>query len=145
MGIHESNTSFPVISYSYQWIWMGFDMLLRLVGLMNVILTLFHLIDIQGKESNLGDLVNKTTTKITLTYIQTFTDQFLSNLVWWYTPLNLYSLITMQITWPPFKVTGAIVIRGSRYLCTHFLHNFCNQFEWNLVCCHDMLVCFSPC
>ena len=36
---------------------MECDMLLRLIGLINLILYLIKLINIQGRESNLGDLV----------------------------------------------------------------------------------------
>ena len=57
---------------------MEFSILLRLVGLMNFIPTLSHLINIQGREASLGDFVKK---NVTLACIWTFIDQFLLNLM----------------------------------------------------------------
>ena len=75
---------------------MEFGLLLRLVGVMNLILILSCPFDIEGRELYLHDFVKKTTNKqkknpnnsnnnnkipIVLACIQTYTDRFLSNLV----------------------------------------------------------------
>ena len=87
-----------------QSIWMEYGILLRLVGVMNLKLSLSHPLNIQGREPYLCDFVKKTTTAknkqkrqqqqkqknknknkktphpLTFACIRTFTDQFLSNL-----------------------------------------------------------------
>ena len=57
---------------------MEFGVLLRLVGVINLILILSCPVSIQGREPYLRDCQKK---KKKLVYIQTFADQLLSNLV----------------------------------------------------------------
>ena len=54
---------------------MEFGMLLRSVGLMNLILILSCLITFEGRESNFEDFGENI---LTLAYVQTFREQFLS-------------------------------------------------------------------
>ena len=56
-----------------------FGIVMRLVGMMNLILILSHQLSIQGREAYLRDFVEKQTSM--LVYIQTFTNRFLSNSV----------------------------------------------------------------
>ena len=44
------NTSVPIISQSLTSIWIGFDLLLRLVGVINFIFISSHPLSIQGRE-----------------------------------------------------------------------------------------------
>ena len=48
---------------SNQWVWMEFGILLRLVGQISLIL-FSDLMNIQGRESNLGDFVQETLASI---------------------------------------------------------------------------------
>ena len=82
----KAKTSAPVISQSFQSVWMEFGLLLRLVRVMNLILLLLCSCNIQGREPYLCDFITKTT--LTLAYIQAFTDKFLSDLAWWQKPPN---------------------------------------------------------
>ena len=68
--------------------------------------------------------------------VQTFTERFLLNLVWWLTSLNYVVWYHCEHPWPLFKVT---VIWKSRKFCVHFLANFC-QCGLNLLFCPDLLV-----
>ena len=70
----------PIISQSFQLIWMEFGVLLRLVSVKNLILSLSLPFNIQGREPYLRDLVMKTLI-LACSCIQTVTNQFLSNLV----------------------------------------------------------------
>ena len=54
-------------------------MLLSHVGLTNLMLSLSHLITIQGRESNSGDFVIKKGEILMLVCIRRFTDRFISN------------------------------------------------------------------
>ena len=58
----------------------------------------------------------------------TFTDQFVSNLVWWQTPLNCVVWYQFDWPWPSFKVTVA----RKQKLLHSFSHKFLSQFGWNL-------------
>ena len=69
----KENKAVPIISQSYEWIWLEFGMLLRLVCLINPMLIWSHLINIQRRESKLGDFVKNT---LTLACIQTFKADF---------------------------------------------------------------------
>ena len=70
------------------------------------------------------------------------TNLCLSNFVWWYAALN--SAFWYQCRWlrSSFKVT---VVWKIKKPLGSFSHKFLNQFWWNLVCCHNLLVCWSPC
>ena len=57
-GDAGSKSSVSIMPHGYQQIWMEFGMLLRL-ALVYVKPASSHLISIQGRESNLGDLVKK--------------------------------------------------------------------------------------
>ena len=72
--MQESKTSAPVVSHSFQSVWMEFG--LRPVGVMILILILSCLFNFQGREPSLCDFVFLKTLKF-----QTLIDQFLSNLV----------------------------------------------------------------
>ena len=76
----KAKTSAPVIAQSFLSIWMELSVLLKLVDVMNLIINLSYPLNVQEREPNLYDFVNKT---LTLACIQIFTDQFLSNLAWW--------------------------------------------------------------
>ena len=58
---------------------MELGMILRLVGVMNILLILSCPFSMQGREPSLDDFIRKK--NLSLACIQTFTDQFLSNLV----------------------------------------------------------------
>ena len=81
-------TSATIILQSFQSMWMEFAILLRLAGVVN--LTLIHS-KFKGENPTYVILFKKKKkqqqTILTFSYIQTFTDQFLSNLVWWWKPL----------------------------------------------------------
>ena len=72
-------TCAPITSRSFQSIWVEFSILLALVDVVNLIFILSRPFGIQGSGSYLCDVVLKE--PITLAYIQTFTDRFLSNLI----------------------------------------------------------------
>ena len=55
----KADTSALIISQSFSSIWLEFALLLRLVGVMNLILILFHPFNIQGRKPYLGDFVKK--------------------------------------------------------------------------------------
>ena len=107
-------------------------MLLRLVGLFNLILIISCHINIQGKDSNLSDFVPPKNWAC----IWAFSDQFLSNQVWWQTPL--YCIVWYHCEWPwlLFNVTA---IWESRNICA-FSCRFLNWFGKHLVCWHALLV-----
>ena len=76
----EKTTSAPIISQSFQSAWMEFCILLRLVSVMKHVLILFCPFNVQERGPYLCDFITQT---LTLVHIQTFSNQFLSNLVWW--------------------------------------------------------------
>ena len=85
-----------IISQRFQSIWMEFDVLLSLFSLINPIVILSRPFNIQGRENRtyviLLTQTNKqtkeqTNKQINIGCIQTFIDQFLSDLLWWYTSL----------------------------------------------------------
>ena len=86
-GCKKANTSVAIISQSFSSIWMEFGIVLRLVGVVNLILILFYFcpFSIQGREPYLCDFIRK---PLALADMQTFTDQFLSNLICWWRPLS---------------------------------------------------------
>ena len=69
----------------FQSIWMDFGLLLRLVGVMYVIFILFRPFTSQGRELYLWFRLKQQQQQklLTMARNQTFTDRFLSNLVWW--------------------------------------------------------------
>ena len=75
-----------------------------------------------------------------LACIQTFTDQFFSDLVWWLRPLSSTCWYQFGWAWPSFKVT---VVWEVKNLCTHFFQKFCCWFGWNSLCCPNLLVCWK--
>ena len=74
----KAKTSAPVISQSFQSFWMEFGILWRLVGVRSLIFSLFS---IQGRKIYVHDFPGEK--KLPFACIQTFTEWFLSNLVWW--------------------------------------------------------------
>ena len=84
----KAKTYASIVSQSFQSIQIEFFLLLRLASVVFLIPILFRPFDIQGREPYLCDLIKKTaaattTGPLTLICIQTFTDQFLLDLVWW--------------------------------------------------------------
>ena len=71
-------TSVPVISQSFQSVKMECGLLLRLVSVMNPVLILFCSCSAQGREPYLCNFIFE---NLTLVCVQTFKDQFVSNLV----------------------------------------------------------------
>ena len=77
----KAKTFLLIISQNVQSVLIELGILLRLVGVMNLILILSGLFNIQGKEPYLYNFIRKKS--LTLACNQTFTDWFLSILVWW--------------------------------------------------------------
>ena len=92
-------------------IWM------KLFGLVNLNLVLSWLINIQRRNQLKWFCQNKT---LTLACIHTFTGRFLSNWMWWKTPLNCTVSYQCEWPWPFLKITVTWEIRN---LCTLFLAN----------------------
>ena len=85
----------PVISQSLESIWMELGLLIRLVGMMNLVFILSGPFSIQGENVTYMILLRKS---LTLAFIQTFMDLFRLNLVWWQKPLS--STFWFQFEWP---------------------------------------------
>ena len=53
----KAKTSAPIISQSFQSIWVKFDLILGLVGLMNLILIFILSFNIQSRETDVYDFI----------------------------------------------------------------------------------------
>ena len=94
----KAKTYMPVISQSSQTILKEYGSVLSHVDLINSVFIWSFLKHIQEKT----DFVNK---NVNLTWLLTFTDWFVSNLVWRWTPLNSTFWCQFEWPWPTFKVT----------------------------------------
>ena len=107
-GCEKANTSMPIISQSFQSIWMEFSigLLLRLVDVMNLILILSRPFSIQGSEPYLCDFSLKKTNKHCLVFRHLETDfQALNFISVWITLTFIqgHSCMRYQKHWFPFS------------------------------------------
>ena len=137
----KQKVSAPFISQIFQWIQMEFGMLLRLVcGLMSLILTLSHLISIQGTELNLANFVIKKT--LTFGFHSDIFRSISFKLCIVTDTAILYCLmpVGMILTF----IQGHSCKRKQKLLLS-FSRKFLNWFGWNVVSCHDLFTCSSSC
>ena len=90
---------------------MEFGMLLKLVSVMNLMFILSSPIICKEENPTLDYFIQKTKTKnnpSTLDCIWTFTDQFLSNWVWWSTPLKC----TVWCQFELLKLSSKVIVIG---------------------------------
>ena len=110
-------TNAPITSQSSQLNVMEYGMLLRLVVHMNLIPIWYCPINIQERTKGRG--VCKRKTILGCAWI--FTDQFLSNLIWWQISVNSAGWYQFEWPWPSLKIT---VLWKSEMFGVHFFHNF---------------------
>ena len=144
------------LSQSLSWIWMEFDVLLRLIGLMNFILILPHQISIQRKTPNsliwfCPLLPSK--------YSHTLTHRTEENNLYVGLHSDVYRLISFKCgviantskqycliwVWMTLTFIQSHICMRKQKLLHSFSLQTCDQFGWNLVCYHDMLMCSSLC
>ena len=128
-------------------------MLLRPIDAMNLILILsIHQFSIQGREPYICDFI-KTKRKKKLGCWLVFKHLQISFFQIWYdskdyqlgmmietTELYIFISLWMTLT----IVQGHSCIRNEKLLCP-MSHKFKYRFWWNLVCCHNLSVCWSAC
>ena len=101
----------PIVLQSFQSMWMGYGILLRLAGVLNLILILSCLLNIPGRQPCICDFVKKQKQKKKQS--KTFKVRLFSVI---YGPISLkpgmmvgttklYILMSVWMTWPSFKVT----------------------------------------
>ena len=125
-------TNAPITSQSSQLNVMEYGMLLRLVAHMNRILIWYRPINIQERTKGRGFCKRK---KI-LGCVWTFTDLFLSNLIWWQISVNSAVWMTLTFT------QDHSCMKKQNVWCSFFSTIFFNKFIWNSVHCCDFLVCW---
>ena len=110
---------------------MEFGILLGLDGVMNLIVILPRPFSNQGREPCLYDFVQYFFFKLALACVQTLTDRYPSNLVWWYRPLTSTFWSQIWWPWPSFKVTVVWEIKnlGVRVFFSH-------KFKYQIKCCY---------
>ena len=129
------STFAAIISQSFQTICMEFGILLRLVGVMNVIL-----FNIQERESYFCDFVIKKP--------PTFSVDFYSDIYW---PISFKLGVLIEntklcILIPVSKtltfIQGHSCVRNHKLRCPFSQNSRC-RFRWNFVCVHNVLACWS--
>ena len=136
-GCKKLKNFVPIVSQSWEWIWIEFGMLLRLVGLVNLVLILAGPISFQWRESN--DFVQKKntnkkkknppktqTSKQNKKHFNVGMHSYIYRLIslklgMLMNTTKLYTLIPVEWVWPSFKIA---VIWDSRSICTRLLTSF---------------------
>ena len=124
----KAKTSLAIISQSFQLIWMELDLLLRTVGVVNLILMLSHLFCVQGKEPYFWDFVKKKSFNIGL-YSDIY-GQISFKLGIMIETTKLYILISVLVT---FTFIQGHRCMGNQKLWCQFFCKFEYQCWWNSV------------
>ena len=129
----KAEISVPIVSQSFQLIWIEFSTLLRFVNLMNLKFISSRPFSIQGREPYLCDFVNKL--EYWLVFRHLLTSSFkLGMMIGPLIPTLWYQFGWL---WPSFKVT---VVWGIKDFGCPFSCKLKFQFGWNSVCCLELLV-----
>ena len=135
----KAKTSAPIILQSFQLIWMEIGTLLRIVGMMNLIIILFHPLSNQGREPNFCDFVSK---NFNVGFYSDISRPISFRFGMMIERTKLYIMVSLWMTLT--FIQGHSCIRNKKFGCP-FSHQFGYQFGLNSACCHNLLVCWSSC
>ena len=133
----KAKGSGPVSLQSSRWIWMEIGLLLRLIGLMNLMLILSCLINIQGREPY---FVRKTPQPFNV-HSDTYTSiSFRLGIV-----IETTELCILIPVWMTLTFIWDHSYHEVKDCCVHFFCKVLCRFGCTLVCRCNLLVCGSSC
>ena len=123
-GYKTVKTAAPMTSQSLQLIWLKFALLFRLVALMNLMLTLFCPINVQGRGCYKSDFV-----KASKEHLRPVSSKLVMM-------IDTTELCIMMLVWWPRPLFKATVAWESTFFCTHFLFAVWLGAVWSEVAIH---------